>query len=686
MRRESVLLFAVLLVAVLVGCASSDAPAGGPSLGAAFTSAAVTTTSSAVTGDTGVDVSDRAARRSDHTDDVSDDTAGDDDPGDVEDAADSGVGGGVPDISHLFEDDREGDGDDFVSDDTPVAAEVDGDDVVEVSDDTDDDIDEADEAGDGVMSVVGGGDVVGVLGDTAGGVDSNVGDAREGVGEVVDEDLGDVGVEVDAPVVRYVDDGVGGVLVEGPCGWLGPVCPLAADTAPIDAGGPLRYHEPWEDWSTWVGRVLDLCDDHEALIAVNKEWYIGSRDRIDYGARIPDEGMVYVEEERQRHPVVCSQDEASTPFWKCWGDGSGESIAKLRDYLSGFAEPPAPSEVQAWAESVGLDCWDAAAEQVRYVYMTANGPMLPQSSVEAAVEGYLKRVAQAEDQQGTAAVGQRLGAYPASYVYGYKVETPVDALFVVTDEVSVSVIDGVVRGMAQNHSERLWARNVIVTATDPTGVVGEWQWPLTVQPLEIFPFEIENWTGTQNPTEMDFTITAALSPTIDLTRSLELHWYSYYDNKATYLYWHDYPEEMGAFPYGTTAFEAMEDDDNMAWTEFDIRRQGSTTHPQLAEAAEQQTIRNLTVYAATTTDDTVDGAWIVEEVWEMTPMDTTRGPGEWDGWDSEDWIESRTISTVSDWDPSIDESATVAFVGVGRPRIWAGGANPNPRTPDAGTQ
>ena len=725
----------LLVAAVLVGCASSDVPAVAPSPRSAATSGAVTTTSSAVAGDSGIDVPARVALHGDHIDDVSDDTEDDDNRDDVEDSAtdSSGSAGGsrLLDVSHFFEGDPEGGGGEVVSDDTSTASEVDGTAVdagagIEGADESDDN------TADGVVSAVDdtGGGAVDVLDEAAGDDDAVMGDAGEAVGDAaVGDAFEDVGVEVATPVERYVYDGVGGVLVVGPCGWLGPVCPPSADTAPIDVGGPLRYYKPFEDWTTWVGRVLDLCDDHEALVALNKEWYIGSRTAIDYSTPIPDEAMVHVEELRRRHPVVCGPvvdpepywkcwddgsgenliildeylralakpptrsevlawaesvgfdcwDMTAGPFWKCWGDGSGESIKRLREYLSGFTDPPRSSRVLAWAENVGLDCWDAAAERARYVYMTASGPMLPKSSIEAAIEGYLNRVAEAEDQQGTIAVGEGLGTYPD--FYGYIVESPVDSLFVVAKQ--VSIIDGVLRGFAQNHSERLWARHVTVTATDPTGAVGEWQWPLTVQPLEVFPFEIENWTGTQDPTEVDFTITADLSPTIDLTRSLEFKFQTYYSSKGTYLHWHGYPEEMGAFPYGTTAFEALENGDQIMWTEFNIRRQGSTSHPRLAEAVEQQIINNLTVYAATVTDDTIDGTWIVEEVWEMTPM----LPWGWPDSPDKRWTEMPHLPTeYSLADRTVlSERAVVGFVDVGHLYIWAGGANPDPQTPPDGT-
>ena len=94
--------------------------------------------------------------------------------------------------------------------------------------------------------------------------------------------------------------------------------------------------------------------------------------------------------------------------------------------------------------------------------------------MQAAVEAYRNRA----ERWRSGFPGRSLG------YLGYRlvVESPQDG-FVVLGW-SVSVIDGVVRGLAQNHSERLWARNVTATATDPGGAEGMWRFPLAVQPGE----------------------------------------------------------------------------------------------------------------------------------------------------------------------------------------------------------
>jgi hypothetical protein len=51
-----------------------------------------------------------------------------------------------------------------------------------------------------------------------------------------------------------------------------------------------------------------MCDDHEALAAINKEWWIGLDNSIDYSATIPAEAMGYVLREREAYGVDCGDD------------------------------------------------------------------------------------------------------------------------------------------------------------------------------------------------------------------------------------------------------------------------------------------------------------------------------------------------------------------------------------------
>ena len=484
--------------------------------------------------------------------------------------------------------------------------------------------------------------------DSEGGVAGEVFDDVDDDATVDDDDDVD-GVDVGGGVV-VVDDrdrgGAGGLLVVGLCGWPGPLCPKDEGVAALEEGGRLWFRER-SKWEPWVGRVLDMCDDHEALTAIDGEYWtgrssgvwIGRGQGIDYEAQIPLYDMEDIVEEREFFPIVCSEEDAATPHWICFGGG----LSAVEAYLEGFEVPPDSSEVLAWAESEGLNCYDLAAERQRYVYVTVDGPMFPpQASVEAAVEAYKeKRSSLGAWAARDTALGQLAGPWEFT--------SPEEMLVVLPD--TVSVVDGVVRGLAQNRSERNWARNATVTATGAAGREGVWRYALAVQPGEVMPFEIEGLTDTEGLSEISFEISADLSPTIDLSRSLDFTWWNHRDsNKETFL--ERFPEEIvaGGLPNGAFSFRTVR-----------IHRQAPTAHPRLAEAALEQTIENLTVYAATYN---LNGT--IDDVMELTPM--TLGNL---------WEEIRTIPTAQPDYLPITGATVVMIIDNTIPMIWAGGALPN---------
>ena len=432
---------------------------------------------------------------------------------------------------------------------------------------------------------------------------------------------------------------VGGVLVEGVCGFPGPLCAVDEDVAPLDEGGRLWWRRR-SNWELWVGRVLDMCDDHEALAAIDGEHWTGFNKGIDYGVKIRSYEIERIVAERQHYPIVCSDTEAAVPRWKCGG-----SASELRAYLEGFDEPPASSEIMAWVDSQGLSCWDAAAERRRYVYVTVDGPMFPTDSIEAAVGAYREEVTRYSARPGISLGFLNLGP-------PYSVESPQDALVVLSW--SVSVIDGVVRGLAQNHSEQLWARNVAVTATDPAGSDGVARFALTAQPGEVVPFEIEGWTGSDSPAEISFEVSADLSPRIDLTRSLKLSWHRWHlTGEEEYL--DLFPAQMIGDQIPDGAFDLVE---------VVIERRAPVSHPRLAEAARQQTIENLVVYAATFDVETAT----VLDVFELTPMAQAHGP-------LFEWVEVASIPAELP-DGRFAEAVTIGSIpkNYNAPLIWAGEA------------
>ena len=460
----------------------------------------------------------------------------------------------------------------------------------------------------------------------------------DGVGggdEVVDDGVGG-GDEV-------VDDGVGGMLVEGLCGWPGPLCPSNEDVEPIEEGGRLWFSWERSKWTPWVGRVLDLCDDHEALAAIRGESAPGFDFGIDYDAAISSYDLQRIEEDRHFRVVVCSDTEAATPRWRCL---SGD-IAVLREYLLQFAQPPESSEVLAWVEARGLECQDAAALRRRYVYVTFDGPLWPEASVEAAAEAGRRLIADRSDASSDFARDAPLGFWG----WNPPVESPADQLVVLAE--TVSVTGGAVRGLAQNRSERLWARGATVTATDSAGRKHMWRFPLTVQPGEVMPFEFEGWAGPQSPSEIGFEATADLSPTIDLTRSLELYW------KRT---WGD--KRLFSTLFGPKAAAAEPPDSDFPYIAVDISRAAPVAHPRLAEAALTQTIDNLRVYGA------VECGGVVTDVFELSPglnVSPTLYPVEWVEVSS---IPPPTTASLEDvWGAGY---VTVAV--IGETMVWAGGA------------
>ncbi|MCY4518631.1 MAG: hypothetical protein OXB99_15490 [Acidimicrobiaceae bacterium] len=78
---------------------------------------------------------------------------------------------------------------------------------------------------------------------------------------------------------------------------------------------------------------------------------------------------------------------------------------------------------------------------------------------------------------------------------------------------SVQVVDGVLRGLVRNWSRRYWAYEVTVNAGDR-----EFLWPLSVQPGELAPFEIEGWSGTVDPERIEIAVNAIMTDEADLSR------------------------------------------------------------------------------------------------------------------------------------------------------------------------
>ena len=81
--------------------------------------------------------------------------------------------------------------------------------------------------------------------------------------------------------------------------------------------------------------------------------------------------------------------------------------------------------------------------------------------------------------------------------------------------------DGALRGLVRNWSRTLWAYGTVVSAGGR-----EWAWPLSIQPGEFAPFEIEDWDGPTDPGLIDFSVAAEMSNEADLSRA----WYGIQDH------------------------------------------------------------------------------------------------------------------------------------------------------------
>ena len=83
-------------------------------------------------------------------------------------------------------------------------------------------------------------------------------------------------------------------------------------------------------------------------------------------------------------------------------------------------------------------------------------------------------------------------------------------------EGSLHVRDGVVRGLVRNRSASRFAYGLTVGLGDLV-----WRWPLSVQPAELAPFEIEGWGSDQVPPLEALTVSAEMSTDVDLSRQFE---------------------------------------------------------------------------------------------------------------------------------------------------------------------
>lgn len=298
----------------------------------------------------------------------------------------------------------------------------------------------------------------------------------------------------------------------------------------------------------WAGSVLDLCVFEEAFFRLN--W------------RFPDVG-------------------------------SGEPTADQRAEVSRF--------------NAGLDCRGPAAHDRpiagysldRWFYVGLDGIMsvffVTRDQAVAAYQAEVQAVQQRHENTlplGVEPLGFLISFAHLQDLYGIMyspADAPVDAVHVLSASVAVS--DGALRGLMRNQSRTLWAYGVTVHADNRS-----WTWPLSVQPGEAVPFEINQWDGPADSALIDFGVTAEMSNDADLSRA-----YFMFMRSGDYLN----PEEFSARLPGEVINSLSPVSSNVqvasAWRTFPSLNPDSTpsgSHPSLSGRLSLGLIDDLRVYMA----------------------------------------------------------------------------------------
>lgn len=199
-----------------------------------------------------------------------------------------------------------------------------------------------------------------------------------------------------------------------------------------------------------------------------------------------------------------------------------EAYAAIR---GGVLEPgePMDSEALIWIRNsqLGLGCHsDSAGDNLsgRWFYMTRGGASPFFGTREEAQKW-------SQDQRDRYRNKPPPWAFPMGFInnsdFGIRysaLDTPIDEVRLLAN--TMTVRDGVLRGLVRNWSRSLWAYGVIVSTEN-----GLWQWPLSVQPGEVAPFEIDGWKDSDDPLRFEITVDAQMSPKADVSRSYR--WYNW---------------------------------------------------------------------------------------------------------------------------------------------------------------
>lgn len=235
----------------------------------------------------------------------------------------------------------------------------------------------------------------------------------------------------------------------------------------------------------------------------------------------------------------------------------------------------------------------------RYVYMGDYGPGGAFTTALAATEDYNDRNRYTDANRIIHPRDVPLGHF-GHLEWTFPLED-IDEIKVMPD--SVLVRDGVVRGLVRNFSKTLFGREVTVTASTAEGKESvnnnaqpmSGRFPLTVQPGERAPFEIEGWTGSTDPADFVLKVTAKMSTNVDITRSFGFGSGGTVTTRAV-------DEEflkgfVPDFVYQAEKHKIPEDGRFMIEL-VSIGLTAPTSHPSLKDKILNQTIKDLRVYMA----------------------------------------------------------------------------------------
>ncbi len=216
---------------------------------------------------------------------------------------------------------------------------------------------------------------------------------------------------------------------------------------------------------------------------------------------------------------VAGTDDPGPLVWRPLGFGSAaDKVHDLCDDAAAIAAGLDGGTLDEDRRSLGIDC-DHAVSSHRYGYLTKSGTMTLGSSPAQAEAGARETSGDGDQEFAVSLPGRALGYFGRS-VAG---QESVDAVQLVPG--SITVRDGSVRGLVQNMSASLFAWDVAVLVHGT-----RWGVPLTLQPGETAPFEINDYEQADVPTPDAITIESTLKVDIDLDRSLLLtgapgHWF-----------------------------------------------------------------------------------------------------------------------------------------------------------------